>query len=70
MLLRPVETYIRGFRKRLAARWGLADLSRVNGGYDLAPQGMIVYDMQYIRNMSAVMDLQYLLKCSRIDLYL
>ena len=56
------ETYIHGFHNRLAVRPGLTGLAQVNGGYDLTPEEKIVYDMQYIREMSVAMDLKCLLK--------
>ena len=51
------ETYIHGFRHRLAVRPGLTGWAQVNGGYDLAPEEKIVYDMEYIRDRSIKMDL-------------
>lgn len=52
------ETYIHGFRNRLAVRPGLTGWAQVNGGYDLKPEEKIVYDMEYIRTMSLAMDLK------------
>lgn len=51
------ETYIHGFRHRLTVRPGLTGWAQVNGGYDLAPEEKIVYDMEYIRDRSIKMDL-------------
>lgn len=51
------ETYIPGFRDRLTVKPGLTGLAQVNGGYDLKPEEKIVYDMEYIGNRSAKMDL-------------
>ena len=51
------ETYIDGFRYRLAVRPGITGLAQVNGGYDLLPEEKIVYDMEYIEKMSVKMDL-------------
>ena len=56
------ETYIHGFRYRLAVRPGLTGLAQVNGGYDLLPEEKIVYDMEYIKNRSTWMDLKCILK--------
>ena len=56
------EGYIHGFRNRLAVKPGLTGLAQVNGGYDLLPEEKIVYDMQYIREQSAAMDLYCLFK--------
>ena len=56
------ETYISGFRNRLAVKPGLTGWAQVNGGYDLRPEEKIVYDMEYIRNQSLMMDINCLLK--------
>ena len=60
------ETYIHGFRNRLAVKPGLTGLAQVNGGYDLGPEEKIVYDMEYIRAMSVKLDLHCLLKTVRL----
>ena len=51
------ETYIHGFRHRLAVTPGLTGWAQINGGYDLLPEEKIVYDMHYIENRSLKMDL-------------
>jgi lipopolysaccharide/colanic/teichoic acid biosynthesis glycosyltransferase len=56
------ETYIHGFRNRLAVQPGLTGLAQVNGGYDLAPEEKIVYDMDYIAKRSVLLDLKCILK--------
>lgn len=50
------ETYIPGFRERLAVTPGLTGLAQINGGYDLKPEEKIVFDMEYIKNRSVKMD--------------
>lgn len=60
------ETYIHGFRNRLAVKPGLTGLAQVNGGYDLRPEEKIVYDMEYIRNQSVMVDLKCILKTVKI----
>lgn len=60
------ETYIHGFRNRLAVTPGLTGWAQVNGGYDLLPEEKIVYDMEYIRNCSIRMDLKCLLMTFRV----
>ncbi len=50
------ETYIHGFRNRLAVTPGLTGLAQVNGGYDLTPEEKILYDMEYIRTQSLWLD--------------
>ena len=56
------ETYIHGFRNRLAVQPGLTGLAQVNGGYDLEPEEKIVYDMRYIEKRSLWMDLKIMFK--------
>lgn len=56
------ETYIHGFRHRLAVQPGLTGLAQVNGGYDLDPEEKIVYDMRYIKERSLWMDLKIMFK--------
>lgn len=60
------ETYIHGFKNRLAVTPGLTGWAQVNGGYDLLPEEKIVYDMQYIENCSIKMDLKCLLMTFRV----
>lgn len=60
------ETYIHGFRNRLAVQPGLTGWAQVNGGYDLLPEEKIVYDMQYINNQSVLMDLKCIFKTVRL----
>lgn len=56
------ETYIHGFRERLKVKPGLTGLAQVNGGYDLRPEEKIVYDVEYIKNRSLLLDLKIMLK--------
>ena len=60
------ETYIHGFRNRLAVRPGLTGWAQVNGGYDLSPEEKIVYDMEYIKGRSIRMDLACIFKTVRL----
>ena len=60
------ESYIHGFRNRLAVRPGLTGLAQVNGGYELKPEEKIVYDMEYIRKQSLWMDVKCLFKTVRL----
>ena len=60
------ETYIHGFHHRLAVQPGLTGWAQVNGGYDLAPEAKIVYDMAYIRDQSIKMDLICILKTIKL----
>lgn len=56
------ETYIPGFKNRLAVKPGLTGLAQVNGGYDLCPEEKIVYDMKYIEHKSIRLDMECMLK--------
>lgn len=56
------ETYIHGFSNRLAVTPGLTGLAQVSGGYDLLPEEKIVYDMEYIKTRSLLLDLQCVLR--------
>ncbi len=56
------ETYIHGFKNRLAVKPGLTGLAQVNGGYDLLPEEKIVYDMEYIEKFSFSMDVHCFFK--------
>lgn len=60
------ETYISGFHHRLVVRPGLTGLAQVNGGYDLKAEEKIVYDIEYIENMSVKMDIMCILKTARL----
>lgn len=60
------ETYIHGFRNRLAVRPGLTGWAQVNGGYDLSPEEKIVYDMEYIKGRSIRIDLACIFKTVRL----
>lgn len=60
------ETYIHGFRHRLAVQPGLTGLAQISGGYDLLPEEKIIYDMQYIQNRSIAMDLKCIFKTVRL----
>lgn len=60
------ETYIHGFRNRLAVQPGLTGWAQVNGGYDLMPEEKIVFDMEYIENRSFLMDMNCIIKTVRL----
>lgn len=60
------ETYIHGFRHRLAVKPGLTGLAQINGGYDLKPEEKILYDMEYIKTMSPLMDLKCIIKTVKL----
>ena len=56
------EQYIHGFSQRLKVVPGLTGLAQVNGGYDLLPEEKIVYDMEYIRSRSFLLDIKCIIK--------
>ena len=60
------ETYIHGFRNRLAVTPGLTGLAQVNGGYDLKPEEKIIYDMEYIQTRSVFVDFKCIVKTIRL----
>lgn len=60
------ETYIHGFRNRLAVRPGLTGWAQVNGGYDATPEQKIMLDMEYIQKRSLLMDTKCLFKTVKL----
>jgi exopolysaccharide biosynthesis polyprenyl glycosylphosphotransferase len=60
------ESYIPNFGKRMLVLPGLTGWAQVNGGYDLAAEEKIIYDLEYIRNRSFKMDLLCLLKTVKL----
>ena len=55
---REFNKYIHGFDQRLLVRPGITGLAQVNGGYDLLPEKKIVYDLDYIKRASVLLDLK------------
>lgn len=60
------ETYIHGFHQRLLVKPGLTGLAQVNGGYDLKPEEKIVFDVEYIKNRSLLLDLKCIFKTVKL----
>ena len=56
------EKHVHGFSERLKVKPGLTGWAQVNGGYDLRPEEKVVYDVEYIKNRSILMDLKIILK--------
>jgi len=56
------EKSIPQFRERLRVKPGLTGLSQVNGCYDLTPEERLMYDKEYIENMSFLLDLKCIIK--------
>ena len=60
---RPELTYqfneeIPGFINRLVVKPGLTGWAQVNGGYEISPQEKLVWDLDYIKNRSILMDIK------------
>lgn len=60
------ETYIHGFKNRLAVKPGLTGLAQINGGYDLRPEEKILYDMEYVRTRSFGLDLKLIFQTVKL----
>jgi len=60
------ETYIPNFGKRMLVTPGLTGWAQVNGGYDLAAEEKIIFDLEYIRNRSLKMDLLCIFKTVKL----
>lgn len=56
------ETYVHGFSERLKVKPGLTGLAQVNGGYELKPEEKILYDVEYIKTRSLLVDLKLIFK--------
>lgn len=56
------DSYIDGFRQRLMIVPGLSGLAQINGGYDLAPEQKIAYDLEYIETRSFWLDIKIIFK--------
>jgi lipopolysaccharide/colanic/teichoic acid biosynthesis glycosyltransferase len=56
------EKYIHGFGERLKVKQGLTGYAQVMGGYDLKPEEKILYDVEYIKNRSFLLDMKIILK--------
>ncbi len=56
------EKYINGFGERLKVKQGLTGYAQVMGGYDLKPEEKVLYDVEYIKNRSFLLDMKIILK--------
>lgn len=56
------EEHVHGFRERMKVKPGLTGLAQIHGGYDLRPEQKIVYDIEYIKTRSVLLDIKILLK--------
>ena len=60
------EKHVHGFRQRLKVKPGITGLAQVSGGYDLRPEEKVVYDVEYIKNRSILMDLKVIFKTVKV----
>ena len=63
------DTYITGFRQRMFVKPGLTGLAQINGGYSLLPEEKIVYDLDYIKNLSLRTDAGLILRTVLVVLH-
>ena len=56
------EEYIEGFSQRLLVKPGLSGLAQINGGYDLAPEQKILFDLEYIEKRTFWYDISIVFK--------
>ncbi len=56
------KSYIDGFDQRLLIIPGLTGFAQINGGYDLLPEEKIIFDIEYIKKRSILMDLKLILE--------
>jgi lipopolysaccharide/colanic/teichoic acid biosynthesis glycosyltransferase len=60
------EMFVPGFSQRLRAKPGVTGLAQVSGGYNLSPNDKVIYDIEYMKNMSFLLDAQIVLKTATI----
>ena len=56
------EEHVHGFRERLKVKPGITGLAQVSGGYDLRPEEKVLYDIEYIKNRSLLLEIKILFK--------
>ncbi len=56
------EEHVHGFRQRLKVKPGITGLAQVSGGYDLRPEEKVLYDIEYIKNRSLLMEIKIIFK--------
>ena len=60
------ELYIHGFKERLKVKPGLTGYAQVYGGYYLKPEEKILYDLEYIKKQSLLMDCKIFFKTVKV----
>ncbi len=56
------EKHVHGFSERLKVKPGLTGLAQVSGGYNLRPEEKVLYDIEYIKNRSIILEIKILFK--------
>lgn len=56
------ESYIHGFRERLKVKPGLTGLAQIKGGSQMPPEEKIVWDVEYIRTRTFILDLKIIIQ--------
>jgi lipopolysaccharide/colanic/teichoic acid biosynthesis glycosyltransferase len=60
------EMFIPGFSQRLRAKPGVTGLAQVSGGYNLSPNDKVIYDIEYMKNMSFLLDAKIVFKTASV----
>jgi lipopolysaccharide/colanic/teichoic acid biosynthesis glycosyltransferase len=60
------EMFVPGFSQRLRAKPGVTGLAQVSGGYNLSPNDKVIYDIEYMKNMSFLLDSKIVLKTATV----
>ncbi|WP_370646065.1 sugar transferase [Sporolactobacillus sp. STSJ-5] len=66
MFTEEFDREIPGFKNRLLVKPGLTGLAQVSGGYDLSPKEKLVYDLEYVRNLSPALELNILMRTVKV----
>lgn len=59
---------IPGFINRLTVKPGITGWAQINGGYEITPKEKLILDIQYIENISFILDLKIIIKTVRVCL--
>ena len=60
------EQYIHGFSERLKVKPGMTGLAQVRGGYYLKPEEKILFDVEYIKTRSVLLEIRILLETVKV----
>lgn len=50
-----------GFKNRLLVKPGITGLAQINGGYDIMPSEKMKFDLEYIENVSLLLDIKIII---------